>query len=202
MSSHHFVKEQQEPALLILTTEGWDLPTLNSLLEWVPTVLVTQETVFQVLSLGIKVDVIVGHPEFHQDNEGLSEAQFPVKFVPAVDNDYLDASIAYLNQSTHHAVNILAFDPTASKNLEPYLDLMDIVFVCEGFRYSPARKGIFQKWLPKTTIQLQGKEGQMVTHKTAKKTELINLTPAASFEVPEGMHWFESDGLFWMGTRL
>ena len=45
MSSHHFVKEQQEPAVFILDVEGISFDTVAPLLEWSPTLLVVQEAV-------------------------------------------------------------------------------------------------------------------------------------------------------------
>ena len=45
MSSHHFVKEQQEPAVFILEVEGISFETVAPLLEWSPTLLVAQEAV-------------------------------------------------------------------------------------------------------------------------------------------------------------
>jgi hypothetical protein len=39
MSSHHFVRDQQEPALLILALEAFTYDSLGELLEWVPTVI-------------------------------------------------------------------------------------------------------------------------------------------------------------------
>jgi len=65
MSSHHFVKEQQEPALLILDTSV-SYETMSPLLEWSPTVLVTELAIDAVLSWGIKVDVILATSEFSE----------------------------------------------------------------------------------------------------------------------------------------
>ena len=56
MSSHHFVKEKQEPALIIADLDGFDEEYLGQLLEWSPTVLVPSHLVEKVISLGIKID--------------------------------------------------------------------------------------------------------------------------------------------------
>ncbi|HYG16495.1 MAG TPA: thiamine diphosphokinase, partial [Bacteroidia bacterium] len=40
MSSHHFVKEKQEPALIIANGEACSRELLGQLLEWQPTVMV------------------------------------------------------------------------------------------------------------------------------------------------------------------
>ena len=80
MSSHHFVKEQQEPAVLILNTEGFSFDSISPLLEWVPTVLVAETCVEQVLTWVIKIDVILASQEFQQKNLQLLEEQYPLKF--------------------------------------------------------------------------------------------------------------------------
>ncbi|WP_439483229.1 thiamine pyrophosphokinase [Cyclobacterium plantarum] len=202
MSSHHFVKEQQEPALLILTLEGWDLATLHALLEWVPTIIVSQETVFKMLSLGIKVDIILADTDFQKENDVLSEEQFPVKFVTAGESRYMEAGLEYLVQSGHHAVNILAFDPFDADKLTPFLPFLDIVFFKNGLRYSPANKGLIQKWLPRSKIQLLGEEGQKIRHETRNCTTWILLKSVDHLHVAEGLHGFKSEQLFWMGTSI
>lgn len=42
MSSHHIVREKQEPALLIMDLNGFNDEHLGQLLEWNPTVLVNE----------------------------------------------------------------------------------------------------------------------------------------------------------------
>ncbi|MFD2144372.1 hypothetical protein [Mucilaginibacter antarcticus] len=39
MSSHHIVREKQEPALLVLGLDGFDEEQLGQLLEWSPTLM-------------------------------------------------------------------------------------------------------------------------------------------------------------------
>lgn len=55
MSSHHFVKENQEPALLILCTEAIPFEKLQEILEWSPTVITTEGCIEKVLGWGIKM---------------------------------------------------------------------------------------------------------------------------------------------------
>ena len=81
MSSHHFVKEQQEPAVFILDVEGISFKTVAPLLEWSPTLLVAQEAVEVVLSWGIKIDVILATSSFQEDNRHLLEEQYPLRFL-------------------------------------------------------------------------------------------------------------------------
>ena len=57
MSSHHFVKEGQEPALFIL--DNIPFQYAESLLEWVPLVMVADRALENVLHWGIKIDVVL-----------------------------------------------------------------------------------------------------------------------------------------------
>ena len=55
MSSHHVVKEKQEPGLLILDPGDFDNEYLGQLLEWSPTVLIADSLTAWAEALGIKV---------------------------------------------------------------------------------------------------------------------------------------------------
>ena len=58
MSSHHIIRDEQEPALLLMQTHHrWDL--INQLLEWSPTLIVFEQAAEEVLSRGVKVDLLL-----------------------------------------------------------------------------------------------------------------------------------------------
>lgn len=98
MSSHHFVKDQQEPALLLLLETIEDTEILSSLLEWVPTVLVTQNNVQKIMSLGIKIDGILATKEFQNANLSLLEEQHPVIFITSDEEAFLEVGLDYLRE--------------------------------------------------------------------------------------------------------
>ena len=60
MSSHHFVRDKQEPALIIANGDECSNEVLNQLLEWNPFVLVLDGALDRVLMKGIKVDAVIG----------------------------------------------------------------------------------------------------------------------------------------------
>ncbi len=60
MSSHHFVKEGQEPALIIANGEACSYELLVSIREWCPYTVVLDGAYERVLSLGIVPDVVIG----------------------------------------------------------------------------------------------------------------------------------------------
>ena len=66
MSSHHIVREGQEPALIIANGESCSNELMGQLLEWSPLVLVLDGAITRVNELGIKVDVLLGDFDSHE----------------------------------------------------------------------------------------------------------------------------------------
>ena len=60
MSSHHIVRDDQEPALIIANGAACSDEILGQLLEWSPLVVVLDSAMERVVNLGIKVDVLLG----------------------------------------------------------------------------------------------------------------------------------------------
>ena len=61
MSSHHIVREKQEPALLVLGLDSFPAELLGQLLEWNPTVIATQLTAKSLNDYGIKIIAVNYH---------------------------------------------------------------------------------------------------------------------------------------------
>jgi thiamine pyrophosphokinase len=59
MSSHHIVRENQEPALVVEDFGIVDFDLVGQLLEWSPTLITGLHGFFQAVDLGIKVDYVV-----------------------------------------------------------------------------------------------------------------------------------------------
>ena len=60
MSSHHIVRDDQEPALIIANGASCSFELLGQLLEWSPIVVVLDNAIDRVLQLDIKIDVLLG----------------------------------------------------------------------------------------------------------------------------------------------
>ncbi|WP_194975402.1 thiamine pyrophosphokinase [Aquiflexum lacus] len=202
MSSHHFVKEQQEPALIILNTEGIGFDVVAPLLEWVPTVLVAQEEVFTVISWGIKIDLILAEMDFQQKHYHLLEEQYPVKFFGVQGGDFLNEGLQYLIASKHSAVNIIGFDHQRVFELEAKLEFLDIVVWDGPTRYFPVKNGEFKKWFPTCAVQLHAPEGTLIEFKTPEDSGIIEIKYATVLEMPEGSSTFKSNGIFWVGEII
>lgn len=199
MSSHHFVKEQQEPALLILDTKGFSYETIASLLEWSPTVLVAQEAVLTVISWGIKIDLILAQMDFQKSNYHLLEEQYPIKFLNVANNEFLEQGLQYLIATKHSAVNIIGFEHQDVFGLEEKLTFLDLVIWDAPMRYFPIKNGLFKKWFSSATLQLHAPEGTFIEVQEDSESQIHRITYATFIEVDEGTTVLKSDKIFWVG---
>ncbi|UBM57856.1 thiamine diphosphokinase [Marinilongibacter aquaticus] len=158
MSSHHVVREKQEPALLIANGEACSSELLGALLEWSPFVLVLDEAVNRVLDLGIKIDVLLG--DFDSGDLDLSEIerqQYPLKIVHTPDQEKtdLEKGIEYLIEEGFPAVNIIwasgrRMDHTLANllNLVKYNSEIQLVMLDDHSKIVPLKPlpYIYEKW--------------------------------------------------------
>jgi len=109
MSSHHIVRDDQEPALIIANGEACSKELMGQLLEWSPLVIVLDSAIDRVLELGIKVDVLLGDFDRGLDPEKYLEAQFPIEIVYTPDQEKTDLEKAfdYLIDRKIPAVNVI-----------------------------------------------------------------------------------------------
>lgn len=202
MSSHHFVKDQQEPAVFILNADEIQFDQVSGMLEWVPTVLVTEEALDQALSWGIKIDVILASTEFQKTNPQLLEEQYPVKFLTVSDRNFLDKGLQYLLESQHKAAHLVGIPHQRALELEEQTKLMDLTIVDGDWKYYPVRSGIFKKWFAESTIHIHAKEGLPVEIRNANGDLILPITYATMIEVPEGTTEIKAPGLFWIGEMV
>lgn len=142
MSSHHIVKEKQEPALYIHCLGNFDEEQLGQLLEWSPTLLVAANQYEKVLSLGIKVDVVIGHDELQNQQEN-------TKYIAAEINE-LTTAINYLITQQYPAVNVIGAT-NSFEGLTNYLPQINLVLFNQNQKSYPIKNG-FKIWKPAGTI--------------------------------------------------
>ncbi|WP_018622430.1 thiamine diphosphokinase [Spirosoma luteum] len=160
MSSHHIVRDKQEPALLIANGEACSFELLGQLLEWNPLVVVLDNAIWRVLDLGIKVDVLLG--DFDDatagrrgiDLDAIRAQQYPLDVVHAPDQNKtdLDKGIEYLIERGFPAVNIVwatgrRADHTLTNmtNIVRYKNQIRIVLIDDHSKIFPL-VGRFEKW--------------------------------------------------------
>lgn len=109
MSSHHIVRDDQEPALIIANGASCSNELLGQLLEWSPIVVVLDNAIERVLELNIKVDVLLGDFDDDFNAHQYKEKQFPIEIIHAPDQNKTDLEKAFdfLIEKGHKAVNVV-----------------------------------------------------------------------------------------------
>src|SRR5258707_5421905 len=139
MSSHHIVREKQEPALLVLGLDNFPDELLGQLLEWSPTVINTSQTAEKLVVNGIKIDWIIT-----DGDEDISQSD--VKLMSCGDDNLTDAALKYLTNYEYQSVNIIT-DELKLKDYEHLADKIDLVIFNDHKKIYPVNPG-FSKWKP------------------------------------------------------
>ena len=158
MSSHHIIRDKQEPALIIANGEACSMDLLEQLLEWSPTVIALDGALDRVMSLGIKVDVWLGDFDHAQEPRTDLDA-YPLKkvFAPDQNKTDLEKAFEYLLAEGYPAVNVvwatgLRMDHTLNNfhSLVRYGREIKIVFF-DDFSTTYLLPPHFEKWYPAGT---------------------------------------------------
>lgn len=163
MSSHHIVRDDQEPALIIANGAECSSELLGQLLEWSPFVMVLDNAIDRILQLNIKIDVLLGDFDDDFNPEIYRETQFPLEIVYTPDQNKTDLEKAfdYLIKKGHKAVNVVwatgkRADHTITNltNIVSYRDKLKIVILDDHSKVFLLPKK-FEKWYTaKTPISL------------------------------------------------
>lgn len=213
MSSHHVVREAQEPALLILQASALKHSHLAPLLEWSPTIVVTAKALPQVLEQGIKVDAVLC-PESQQDEiSTLVQEQEPISLVSLKEKENtLTTALIFLTQHKHTAVNILTSGnfPTEQEEIKGQLlaqsTSLNVVLLDEYYKSVLYRSGKFIKWFPPgETIRFQPTQRKMLvschgftsTLEQAPLQENVDLKTAGA-----GMVTISGSAPFWIHEKI
>jgi len=186
MSSHHIVRDNQEPALLILATRT-PFEIVQQLLEWSPSIMVSESQLDTVIRWGIKIDIVL----FKEENkEAIIEKlveQFPVKLITyKADGDPLQAGLQFLKAGKYPSVNILADHPNVFSHLISFQSEMDIVVIQDHIRWSLIRSGYFEKFLADDAMlfTLEDNVSKMISPDVDHKIRI------------------KKDHFFWIGEKL
>lgn len=144
MSSHHIVREKQEPALYIHELGNFSEEYLGQLLEWSPTLIVNGSVYEKVLSLGLKVDVVLN------TIEGLA-VQENTKSIIGPGDEY-NTVINYLISEKYTAVNVIDTAKDLA-DLSFYLHKINIVLFTATEKSYAVKDG-FSIWKPAGSIFL------------------------------------------------
>ncbi|MDI9865114.1 thiamine diphosphokinase [Flectobacillus sp. DC10W] len=159
MSSHHIIRDEQEPALIIANGEACSQELLGQLLEWSPLIVVLDSAIHRVLELGIKIDVLLGDFDQELDFEAIQQAQYPIEIVHTPDQvkHDLEKAFEYLIARGFPAANVVwatgrRADHTMTNitNLARFRDQLKIVMI-DDYSKIYLLPYQFEKWYTKGT---------------------------------------------------
>lgn len=134
MSSHHIVRENQEPALLVEDFHALSEEYLGQILEWSPTIITNEDNLDFFLAEDIKVDVLYSNQAF--DNQEETKQLTPK-------SDFIKDAFQYLIDNNYKAVNILAKE--CNSRFLDYANVINVVAFAQGIRYAIVQSK-FEKW--------------------------------------------------------
>lgn len=162
MSSHHIVREKQEPALIIANGEACSFDLLGQLLEWSPFVVVLDQAIHRVIELGIKIDVLLGDFDGNIDLTEIEKSQYPIEIIHAPDQEKTDLDKAFemLISRGFPAANVVwatgrraDHSMTNMTNIIRYKSKLQIVLIDDYSVIYPllSTPNVFEKWFAKGT---------------------------------------------------
>lgn len=211
MSSHHIIREAQEPALFIWQAEELAQEELAQLLEWSPTLITREESLDAVLEQGIKVDAVVCTPEKEAEINKRAAAQSHIQFIPAASTEeVLSAALLHLQQQGQQAINLLASAPTAEAYLLPALAaqrlLPNVVVLTGREKWALYRNGSFTKWLPaQEEVRIQGAQAGLCFRSGGFIHDLQEAVPDTQQKLRtavSGTKSIQANGPFWVAEQL
>ena len=160
MSSHHIVRDDQEPALIIANGLECNNELLGQLLEWSPYVIVLDSAIERVIELGIKVDVLLGDFDRNFDAQFYAANNYPIEIVHTPDQNKTDLQKAFdfLIEKGHKAVNVVwATGKRADHTLNNFSTLVSYRNELKVVLFDDHSKvfllaNSFKKWYPKEAI--------------------------------------------------
>ena len=186
MSSHHIVRDAQEPALLIANT-NIPLESIGQLLEWSPVVVVLENCLEEVLIWDIKIDKILCQSTHYEKIKAASTHQQPLQIFPLNStqiSDYIHFAIKNLLKNGHDAISIVweDFEP---RDFEEYIEKVELIVYQENSKGYFLKKGVFKKWvMADTTFHFQDNE-------VVGSTNLKEIAPSIYQAIQSGLTSFE-----------
>jgi len=197
MSSHHFVKEGQEPAVIIVEPVAHS--SIAFLLEWAPQVVVLDNAMADVLDWGIKVDVAVTTLENRDATIHKLVDQMPVKVLTCNDpEEALATAFYYLLSVKQFNATLVAREPEQHLSVvESFSDRLEVTVMNERVRWLPVKNGHFAKWLPQGASLLTRQSPDLFTVEGN-----INWSDNTLTAQQDSMIKVSSPGFFWIGELL
>ncbi len=152
MSSHHFVREKQEPALFIHSEQSLNFELLGQLLEWSPYVIADEHVLYLLNHEPIKIDLVLQQELSDEELSTWTSNQSDIKIIKLEKgDDKLTSLLSYLEQEQHFAISLLACNDKHFAEIEHTNFNLDII------QYTETYKGFFlehdfKKWKEKDAV--------------------------------------------------
>lgn len=199
MSSHHIVRDEQEPALIIADLIAAFLSLIEPLLEWCPTIIVFESCLETVKQWGIKIDIVVVTRTQLEAVRAEVEEQMPIKLLTSEKEDeQLCTAFLFLTTANYQAVNIVtSFNNNLLKVLEPLTQSIELGLLNNDSKTNYFN-GHFKKWMIEGRIVTTTPTHPEQTFKTAglKQGEEGRLSHS------EGVIEVKSSSPFWLTQKL
>ena len=203
MSSHHIVRDAQEPALLLMDQEI-SHDEIGQLLEWSPLIVIDEKVLPRIQSWGLKIDGIIGNKEILEGLEEL-QSQQPCNIIHSVEENKLEAGLNFLISKNSRAVNIFLKDLFHCTNaIIPYLNQLNFVIFQDHKKIIPV-KGTFEKWVTKGQkfeVINQGSNQNKTTGLSLVKIIDLGYTTEVYTANEDGSISIESPELVWVAEEL
>ncbi len=143
MSSHHIVRDDQEPALILGASPTGLTETVLQLLEWSPRVIVLKEGATMAKRLGCKIDAICAPEYILQQLVAQFADQEP--FSKWSRADPLNETLERLRATGAKSASII-LESDDPRELQ-WDNRLPVVVYTPGWRWVPIQRG-WKKWLP------------------------------------------------------
>jgi hypothetical protein len=194
MSSHHFVREGQEPALLITHPTPWEHPLYEQLSAWNPIIICTEDVVEGLEAKGVSWDHLLTSVE---DSVMLSFTNHPEKHLhhgSRVDWPGLVASI--LSEYDCRSARILTDAEADFEEWLRYGRKFNVSVITPSTYWLLSETGFHSKWLPADSL--------LTIHAhSAFQIQGTSYDSTTEYRVPQdGKVEVSAEGSFWWGEAL
>jgi thiamine pyrophosphokinase len=194
MSSHHVVRDEQEPAVVIASPPGTAFSRLADMFEWSPVVVVLAEALSDFLQRDTKLDIVAGDAKTLEAFEQQLAFQEPYQKVIS-QKAVLEAALQYLIDKNHRTVHIFMYQPEPNLVYAKFGDKLELVFFDKEMKIVQSKAKLYSKWVAKGTKfkEVAGK---------INATENLKQTGNYFEAIENGFVNFYGESEFWMGEIL
>jgi len=184
MSSHHIVRDNQEPALLVLQAGTVSFEIIEELLEWSPSIIVHESEIELFVFRGIKIDAVIFEEDHRDEIIDKIQNQLPVHLISYRTESALTTGLSFLQEKKHSYVNIVTDNAGILDSLKSLENPKNISVFHQDIRWSLVRSGHFEKWVANGVgITLLDHNEQIVLN--GDKENMIKINKSGNFWIGE-----------------